>query len=89
MGKTYKDRYGKPISEGDVVLAAITVNHDSFRGFGFATFIVRRKGRSLWLDGTWTTCPLRARPARELVKATIDVDLQTVDYEFRKEFGPR
>ncbi len=78
----YRDRFGKPISEGDVVLTAITINHDTYKGFSFATTIVRRRGRSLILDGVHTVGYLCQRPRHELVKVTPETDLRAVEAEF-------
>jgi len=84
-----RDRYGEEIEVGDVVVSAITINHDTYRGFSFTVNIVRQAKGGLILDGVWTTCPLSARKPAELVKLTPTTDLQVVDFEFRKEFGPK
>lgn len=83
--KPKRDRYGRKITEGAVVLTRITINHDNYRGFSFATTICRKRGRSLILDGVWTECLVRLRKRRDLVVVTPEIDLREVEAEFIRE----
>lgn len=87
----YRDRYGKLINVGDVVVTAIAMNHDNYRGFSFVTRIVRRAadGKTLLADGSWTTTRLRDVPRKQIVKLTEDVDLRNVEACFIREFGAK
>jgi hypothetical protein len=84
-----KDRYGNEINVGDVVLSAITINHDTYRGFTFATNIVRKQGRLLILDGVHCWGYLHRRKAAELVKVTPETDLWKVEADFIRDFRQR
>lgn len=81
----YKDRFGEPIREGDVVLSAITINFDTYKGFAFSTNIVKKRGQSLILDGVYCTSSLSQRKRRELVKVTPDTDLRSVEVLFLRD----
>jgi hypothetical protein len=84
-----KDRFGKVIRRGDVVVTAITINHDNYKGFSFVTWIVKQEGRVLVGDGTWTTCRISEVPRKQIVKLHPDTDLREVEAMFIREFGPK
>lgn len=88
----YKDRTGVPIKVGDVVARAITINHETFKGFSFAINIVKKQGRSLILDGVHGYAYLSETDAKEMMVLNTgdpDINLRGLHCEFSREFGPR
>lgn len=85
----YKDRHGTPIKVGDVIAAAITINHETFRGFSFDVRIIKKKGRELIADGVHGWCRLSERAANELVVLKGDTDLTRVHCDLSRDFGPK
>lgn len=85
----YKDREGKPIKIGDVVARAITINHDTFKGFNFSVNVCKRKGRELILDGVFGWCRLSDSDAKELHVITGETDLRKLYCDFSISFPKR
>jgi len=82
----YRDRYGKRISCGDVVLVAITINHFNSLLVPWQVMICRRRGRELILDGPLASGSLREIPADQLACVHESLDLRTVWSDFRRAF---
>lgn len=82
----YKDRYGKRIKAGSVVAAAITINHDTFKGFNFETTVCRKRGCKLILDGVHGWRRLSESDARELAVIDAETDLTNVYVDFARAF---
>lgn len=80
-----RDRHGKKIKVGDVVLRRITVNHDQFKGFTFTTMIVKRQDGVKILDGVYSYAYLDECESRDLVKVTPETDLRSVEIDFIQE----
>ncbi len=82
----YKDRNGKRIYAGAVVASAITINHDTFKGFNFEVTICKKQGRELVLDGVHGWSRLSERGAKELCVLTHETDLRHLWCEFARDF---
>lgn len=67
-------------------MRAITLNHETFRGFTFSTNIVKKKGRSLILDGVHSWGYLSDQNPQEMVKLMPHTDLRQVEAEFIRDF---
>lgn len=84
----YKDRKGNRIAAGAVVASAITINHDTFKGFNFEVTVCKKAGRELILDGVYGWSRLSERAAKELCVIMPDTDLRKLHCEFAREFQP-
>lgn len=82
----YKDREGKRIGAGAIVASAITINHDTFKGFNFEVTVCKRQGRELILDGVHGWSRLSERPANELCVIAAETDLRKLYCEFARAF---
>ncbi len=85
----YLDRKGKRITAGAIVASAITINHDTFKGFNFEVTVCKKKGRELILDGVYGWSRLSERPAKELSIITPETDLRRLSCEFATDFPRR
>lgn len=85
----YYDRNKRRIKAGSIVASAITLNHDTFKGFNFQVTVCKMKGRDLILDGVYGWSRLRDHDAKELCVITSETDLRKLFCEFATDFPRR
>ncbi len=85
----YRDRKNKRITAGSIVASAITINHDTFKGFNFEVTVCKKKGRELILDGVYGWSRLSDRPAKELCVITPETNMSKLFCEFATDFPRR
>lgn len=77
----YKDKYGNAIKIGDIVLQLISLNMDRHE-FPYITMIVKKKEKSLILDGPLNWGYLRNQNPNEICVLTVDTDMRKVLCDF-------
>jgi len=89
MSNSKLDRNGKEIKIGDVVAQAITLNHDTFKGFTFTTRICRWYEGEVILDGVYGYSWLYDTDSKELEVIDKDTDMSSLEYYFSTTFRKR